>query len=431
MEEVYKSRKEFDFLFTSKSPNIAVVASRNTGKTVAAAQMTVHRLLSGSFGSTAVIFSSSLRQARNTVGNSIDMIIKDYPEGFASFNGSNFTYSFRVSNTDIRKIFLLSYDMDTKKLRGYHPETLVLDECASMPYNLLGLVIEPMMSSDTRLLAIGTAEGPNRFYELWLRGQDVEYPDWESYTIKACNCGFFDKDLLWRMQNSLTTAEYAQEYECDFNANVFVGSVYGEFMRRFTDKNIDDCYTWDSSLPVWTAWDLGISDYTSIWFFQVKGDTVTFIDYFEDNGQNIEYYAQVLLRKPYMYRSAILPHDGGARNIRGAPVAEQLNKYSIRTEVLGLTSEQEGINAVRTLLQTARFNKTNCELGIKHLRNFKYKIDKKTGLKLKQTEHDEHSHGADAFRYAVLSRDIWKAKLVDLNKREHSGSVANDYSVFV
>jgi phage terminase large subunit len=126
---------------------------------------------------------------------------------------------------------------------------------------------------------------------------------------------------------------------------------------------------------------------------------------------------------------AILPHDGGARNIRGAPVAEQLGKYGIRTEILRLTCEQEGINAVRTLLQTTRFNKTNCKIGIEHLRNFKYKIDKKTGIKLKQTEHNEHSHGADAFRYAVLAKDIWKSKTA--NVREDYGNVISDYNVFI
>lgn len=425
-----KYRDEFSRIFTSNSNNIVVVAARGTGKSVAAAQYVINKLLASyKKKSYAVVFSSSLRQAMNTIGASIEMIMDDYPTGFASINRSNFTYSFKLSDTDIRKIYLLSYDMDERKLRGYHPEIMVLDECATMPHGLFGTVIEPMKTEDTKFLAIGTAQGKNRFYELWLRGKDITFPDWESYTIKASDSKVFTPEFLWNQQNSLTNAEYAQEYECDFNANVHVGSVYGEFMRRFTDKNIDDSYTWDSSLPVYTAWDLGISDYTSIWFFQVKGDVVTFIDYFEDNGKNISYYADVLLKKPYMYRQAILPHDGGARNIRGAPVAEQLEKYGIRTTVLGVSSEQEGINAVRTLLQTARFNKTDCEVGIKHLRNFKYKMDKKTGLKLKQTEHDEHSHAADAFRYAAVGREIWKSKMVI--DRLSYGTIVSDYSVFV
>jgi predicted phage terminase large subunit-like protein len=210
------------------------------------------------------------------------------------------------------------------------------------------------------------------------------------------------------MQNNMTEAEYAQEMECDFNANVLVGSVYGDFMRRFTEKNIDDSHCWDPSLPVWTAWDLGISDYTCIWFFQVKNNVVTFIDYLEDNGKEIGWYASEVLRKEYYYQPALLPHDGGHRSLRGAPIFEQLNKFGIRTEVLGLNTEYFGISEARTLLKTCRFHRTNCKLGLQRLKNFKYKVDKKTGLKQQHTEHDENSHGADAFRYAALGRPIWE-----------------------
>lgn len=402
-------RPQFNFLFTSESPNIVVVAARNTGKSVASAQMVIHRLLSGKPHSTAVVLSSSLKQCKNTIGAAIDMIIDSYPKGFVTYNASDFIYYFRLSATDIRKIFLLSYDMDKKKLRGYHPQTIVLDECASMPYDLLGLVIEPMMSSDTRLLAIGTAEGPNRFYELWLRGKDAKYPDWESYTIKASQSNILDGELLRRMRNSLTEAEYAQEYECDFKANVLVGSVYGEFIRQFTLKNVKDTYAWNPELPVFTAWDLGLSDYTTIWFFQVKDDIVTFIDYFEDSGKDITYYADILLKKPYAYKLAILPHDGGHRNLRGSPICDQLNKFGIKTEVLQRSPEQEGINAARILLKTARFNSEYCKFALKRLENFKYKMDKKTGEKLKITEHDENSHCADAFRYCAMGKHIWKS----------------------
>jgi hypothetical protein len=105
-----------------------------------------------------------------------------------------------------------------------------------MPHDILGLIIEPMLAPARMELVgyCGTAQGPNRFYELWKRGKDVNFPDWESYTIKASSCNLFSHNALWDMQNSMTAAEYAQEMECDFNANVLVGSVYGEFMRRFT-----------------------------------------------------------------------------------------------------------------------------------------------------------------------------------------------------
>jgi hypothetical protein len=413
-ETVPERRKEFEFLFTSRSPHTAVVAARGTGKTVAAVQSAVVRLLSGRKNSSALFFSGTPGQAKKTVEPVMRQIIACYPAGFCRYNASDHIYRFFLSESDTREFILLSYE-DSETKRGYHPDSIISGECASMPYNMFGLIIEPMLAPAMsagcgKLTAIGTAQGKNRFWELWMRGKDEKFPDWESYTIKASECNLLDREYLWRLKNSLTAAEYAQEFECDFEANVLVGSVYGEFMRKFTEEHIDDSYDWDSSLPVRTARDPGISDYTAIWFFRVKNDLVTFIDYYEDEGKDIPYYSAQLLRKPYCYNSAIIPHDGGHRNIRGAPVFEQLSKHGFRSAVLARESEQTGINAARTLLKTCRFNKTKCKAGIGHLKNFKYKTDLKTGVKQQHTVHDEHSHGADAFRYAAIGKEIWSKK---------------------
>jgi hypothetical protein len=409
-DDFSKRLREFDFLFTSPCENIVVTAARGGGKTVATLQSVVWRLLAGPSNGSALFFSATLRQAKKTTETPMRMITGRYPPGFCRYNMSEHCYRFFVGPNDVRELLLMSYE-DKETKRGYHPEIIVLDECGSMPYDMLGTVILPMLGPARergvgKLIAIGTARHNTIFHHLWKRGKSAAFPDWESYTLKADQCTLLGPQYLWNMQNTLTRAEYAQEFECDFDANVLAGSVYGEFMQRFTDPHISDCWSWDPTLPVWTAWDLGFTDYTAIWFFQVKGDRITFIDFFEDNGQTIPYYADVLLKKPYSYRMAILPHDGGANNVRGAPVREQLNKYGLRTEVLRNESEQTGINAARTLLQTALFNKTACMAGIGHLRSFKYKIDWKTGEKT-GTNHDEHSHCADAFRYAAMARSIW------------------------
>ena len=55
-----------------------------------------------------------------------------------------------------------------------------------------------------------------------------------------------------------------------------------------------------------------------------------------------------------------------------------------------------------------RFNSDKCAFGLRRLKEFKFKIDKQTGRKMDVTEHDDgNSHGADAFRYAAMAREIW------------------------
>ena len=66
---------------------------------------------------------------------------------------------------------------------------------------------------------------------------------------------------------------------------------------------------YDPVLPVYTAWDLGISDYTSIIFFQVAQGQVRAIDYLQDNGRSLESYAKSLRDKPYRYEAHYFPHD--------------------------------------------------------------------------------------------------------------------------
>jgi hypothetical protein len=58
--------------------------------------------------------------------------------------------------------------------------------------------------------------------------------------------------------------KYEQEFEVSFDSPI-VGSYYGEILKDITSRNhIRDIPT-EASTQKFTAWDLGISDSTSIW----------------------------------------------------------------------------------------------------------------------------------------------------------------------
>lgn len=57
----------------------------------------------------------------------------------------------------------------------------------------------------------------------------------------------------------------------------------------------------EPELQTYTAWDLGISDYTSIVFFQAHEGKIRIVDYLESNGKSLEYYAKLLSEKNYRY----------------------------------------------------------------------------------------------------------------------------------
>jgi hypothetical protein len=72
---------------------------------------------------------------------------------------------------------------------------------------------------------------------------------------------------------------------------------------------------YDSKLPVYTAWDLGIGDSTSIWFIQQLGNEVRWIDFYEASGVGLDHYVKILKEKPYGYEEHLLPHDAEAKDL--------------------------------------------------------------------------------------------------------------------
>jgi hypothetical protein len=405
-------RPPFGFLYKTKVPNLAIVASRGCGKTYAAARFAVDFLLAGRQNGTVTFASETVGGARDSVRDAMLDVMPQFPINVCYYKSQEHKFIFKIGHNDIREFRLKGYD---GAKRGLHDDLIILDECASMPAGMLEAVFIPMSvpvpEKDLppgRIIAIGTARGKNTFYDLWMRGKSKSFPEWESYTIKAADSPIYSEEFLRERKRNMTPALYSQEYECDFESNLLYGAVYADDISKFTINNIDDSFIWDPASPVFTAWDIGVDDYTSIWFFQVKNNTVTFIDFYEDNGQGAPYYAEVLLKKPYKYRECILPcTDGFRRDFRGAPIPDQLMPFGLRCAPTTYTTEIFGINKARDLLKVCRFNKSNCAQGIEHLKMFKFRVNNNTGLKTNVTVPDQHAHAADAFRYVAVSPEIW------------------------
>jgi hypothetical protein len=62
-----------------------------------------------------------------------------------------------------------------------------------------------------------------------------------------------------------------------------------------------------------TAWDLGVSDSTAIWFIQCINRERRLVDYYEASGVGLDHYAQVLhdkrVQHGWKYGEHYFPHD--------------------------------------------------------------------------------------------------------------------------
>ncbi len=179
------------------------------------------------------------------------------------------------------------------------------------------------------------------------------------------------------------------------------GAVYAKLIDTARAESRITVVPYDPSYEVFTAWDLGWADSTAIWWAQFVGRELRIIDYYENTGEGLGYYAKIVKDKPYNYMRSghFLPHDAAAGNIRGDSATVQLNRLGIQNQVLESSSIEGGIEAVRQLLPMCVFDEAKTKDGIFALENYAYEWDDERKVFKNRPKHDWSSHASDAFRY--------------------------------
>jgi phage terminase large subunit len=202
-------------------------------------------------------------------------------------------------------------------------------------------------------------------------------------------------------------ARFASEYLVDFDAAA-PGAYYAKLIGDAERAGRICRVPFDPALRVDTAWDLGIDDYTAIWFFQQAGREVRAIDYFETSGEGLDAVVrQALSGRPYVYGAHHLPHDVMVRELGAAGRSrfETLGGLGVRPISVGAAMHpEERINASRLMIPMTWFDAEKCAGGLERLRGYRKRWSRGTrsyGGPL----HDEASHGADAFGEFAANRD--------------------------
>jgi len=203
------------------------------------------------------------------------------------------------------------------------------------------------------------------------------------------------------------------------------GAVYANELRKALENKQITKVPYEPNYTVDTFWDLGYSDYTAIWFAQMIGFEIRVIDYYQMRLEDLEHYIKLLDKKNYRYGKAYLPHDGANKTIQGAglSIKAQLEKAGYRAVTHQRESKVVQINSVRTIFPKCVFDEENCVDGLNALRHYKYKVNE-TGQFSKEPDHDESSHGADAFSQLAIHLKPIK----DLTKLPRQAQT--DYNIF-
>lgn len=198
------------------------------------------------------------------------------------------------------------------------------------------------------------------------------------------------------------------------------GTYYGEDMLKAErGKRIGDAF-YDAALPVHTFWDMGVSDAMAIWVGQASQGQWRWLHYYENTGKSLAHYAAYLeqLRKDQgweMWGDDVWPHDGNVREMTAQADEMQTDNAVTRAEVwkqltgrkpivLGRHKIGDRIEASRRLIGLSRFDRDGTREGCQRLRRYKKRYDKVRSVFLDEPDHDENSHGADAFGTAAMGQ---------------------------
>lgn len=286
-------------------------------------------------------------------------------------------------------------------LRGIYLDGVVLDEFPLMQGRTWSEVIRPLLTDRQGwALFIGTPNGKNAFWDIYEYAKDQG--NWFRAAHKASETGILPAAELEDARRMMTEDEYAQEFECSFEASV-KGAVYAKELAQCRKDNRVTRVPYDPLLPVHTAWDLGVGDATAIWFAQLHGSERRIIDYYEASGEGLQHYAAVLDRKGYKYGRHMAPPDIEVRELGSGRSRKEIAKdLGIKFEVVKGVRLEDGINAARMLLPTCYFDEAKCSAGIEALQNYRWDFNQRLDEFKPTPVHDWASHGADAFRYLAL-----------------------------
>jgi phage terminase large subunit len=249
-----------------------------------------------------------------------------------------------------------------------------------------------------------TPRGANHAKELFDMASHNK--DWFCQLLTVDDTGAVTKEAIEaERQAGMSEDMIQQEFYCSFTLGV-EGSYYAKYMQEAKDEDRIGKVPHAKQSRVYTVWDIGIGDSCAIIFYQIVGNEIHIIDYYENNGEGLPHYAELLFSKPYRYADHFAPHDIENRSFSsGLSAAEVARGLEIRFTVLPTLQLriEDGIEALRGLFPRIFIDATACKQLIKCLENYRKEFDERHQVYKTRPVHDWASHGADAARYLAIA----------------------------
>ena len=390
--------------FRDKFKRMVICIPRRGGKDIITWNITVYCAIMERIGLYYYIFPS-YSQGRKAIWDSttndgerfIDFIPKEL---IKSVNSQDLLITLRNGS----KIQVIGSE-NPDRIMGTNPVGVVFSEYAMQDSRGFTLITPILNNNGGWAIFNSTPRGKNSFWEL-LNLAKIDKKWWSCHLTlndtKHVSVDLIEEDVA----NGIITRDMVlQEYYTSFDLGV-VGSYYAKYLDRMRlNQRIGDI-PWLSDYPVYTAWDIGVSDPTCIVFFQAIGENIRVIDFHQDTGGSLEIFISMLNTKPYIYGGHYAPFDIKVREFGlGMTRFEKARQLGVEFEVAPppvKVSRMDGIEAVKTLFSRMSIDDTKCEELLKALENYRKEFIEKTGSYKLTPVHNWASHSADAMRVLAL-----------------------------
>lgn len=200
-----------------------------------------------------------------------------------------------------------------------------------------------------------------------------------------------------------------QEFMCDFE----VGNIGAYFTREISDMEIEGRITTlkpNPNLPLHSVWDLGGTDATAGWLFQLEGKFINLIYILHDSGQGLKYYLDKAeqVRKSFgcQWGNHFMPHDVKQAH-QGWEQAESrlmiARQHGWFFQVTPKVHFEDGIEAMRYIFPRLRIDKLNCQIGLRAMREYQREYDELRACYKAKALDNWATHIVDALRYLAVN----------------------------
>ena len=374
-----------------------MVIHRRAGKTVASINHLIRDAMVTKDSRFAYI-APTYRQAKDIVWD----MVKHYA---GKVDGVKFNESeLRADFANGARLRLYGAD-NPDALRGIGLWGVIFDEYSQQPSNIFTEVIRPALADHQGYaIWIGTPKGKNDFYRLYQHSISDDN-NWLGMFKTVEDTGIIDQKELEDARKIMTEDEYNQEFYCSFEASV-KGAYYARELAEARKAGRITKVKYDNAIPVYTVWDLGVSDAMAIGFYQRAGNELRMIDYYENNNQGLDFYKKVIDDKGYIYGAHFAPHDIAVRELTTGKSRQDIARgLGIDFEVVGNMPLSDGIHAGRMAFSRLWIDEEKCGMWLDYITQYRQEWDDNKGMFKDKPLHDFTSHAADVWRYAAISEN--------------------------